>query len=208
MARSELTTPDRLDADERRAVAALLADAFEHDPMQSWLFPNERLRHRRLQRFYDRDIAHRLERTNTVCLIGGSAVAFWQPPGDVSSVPPSAAARLAPSLVSVAFRHPARALAVLRGVLAHRPAEPHWYLTHLAVRPGLQGRGLGRRLLLWGIERSREDGIGVYLETANQDNLAFYAAAGFSQVGMVRVQGAPDVWCLWRATSETPTGTA
>ena len=203
MAPPELTTPDRLDAADRRAVAALLADAFEHDPMQSWLFPDGRHRHRRLQRFYDRDIAHRLKRTNTVCLIGRSdAVAFWQPPGDVRTLPTSAAVRLAPSLVSVAFSHPLRALAILRGVLAHRPEEPHWYLTHLAVRPELQGQGLGRRLLDWGIERAGNEAVGVYLETANQDNLAFYASAGFKQVGMIRVHGAPDVWCLWRAAQE------
>jgi len=99
----------------------------------------------------------------------------------------------------VAAHHPLAGPRLLAAVLRLRPDEPHWYLSHLAVRPGDQGQGFGRTLLRWGIERADKDGVGTYLETANPDNLPFYRAAGYSQVGLVRVESAPKVWTLWRA---------
>lgn len=86
---------------------------------------------------------------------------------------------------------------MLRAVLQRRPTEAHWYLSHLAVHPDHQGRGYGRRLLRHGIDQAEAAGVGVYLETANSDNLAFYQASGLHEVGVVRVAGAPTVWCLW-----------
>jgi ribosomal protein S18 acetylase RimI-like enzyme len=195
-------TARRLESAQRSAVVNVLAEAFEYDPMQAWLFPNPRRRLQRLRRFYERDLAVRLEGTATVCLLGARAVAFWQPPAGGETLSIHSAIRLAPCFVSVAAHHPFAAMNVLGAVLRQRPREPHWYLTHLAVRPGDQGRGLGRILLQWGIERADEEGVGTYLETANPDNLPFYRAAGYSQVGLVRVDDAPNVWTLWRGPTD------
>ena len=196
-----VVTVRSLEPEQRSAVVSVLAEAFEHDPMQAWLFPNVKRRMKRLRRFYERDVAVRLEGTATACLSGTRAVAFWQPPAAGETLPVRSALRLAPCFWSVVAHHPVAAARVLAAVLRQRPEEPHWYLAHLAVRPGDQGRGLGRALLLWGIERADEDGVGTYLETTNPDNLPFYRAAGYSQAGLVRVAGAPNVWTLWRAPS-------
>ena len=195
-----------LELEQRSAVVHVLAEAFEHDPMQAWLFPNAKRRVRRLRRFYERDVMVRLEGTATACLFGSRGVAFWQPPGGGETLSIGSALRLAPCFSSVAAHHPIAATRVLAAVLRQRPEEPHWYLTHLAVRPMDQGRGLGRALLEWGIERADEEGVGTYLETTNPDNLPFYRAAGYSQVGLVRVDGAPNVWTLWRAPGQTSAG--
>ncbi|HAS09088.1 MAG TPA: hypothetical protein DCS55_00990 [Acidimicrobiaceae bacterium] len=193
-----VTTMRGLEPAQRSAVVNVLVEAFEHDPVQAWLFPNRERRAQRLRRFYERDMAVRLEGTATACLSGTRAVAFWQPPTAAETLPFRSALRLVPCFWSVVGHHPVAAVRVLAAVLRQRPREPHWYLTHLAVRPDDQGRGLGRALLQWGIERADEEGVGTYLETTNPDNLSFYRAAGYSQVGMVRVGDAPSVWMLWR----------
>jgi ribosomal protein S18 acetylase RimI-like enzyme len=183
---------------ERRAIAGLLADAFEADPMQQWLFPDDRRRPRRLRRFYELDLEHRLEGRCTVERSGSDGVAFWHPPGDGATVPVRAALRLAPAFLSVAAHHPVAAVRVLAAVTAARPEEPHWYLSHLAVAPQAQGRGVGGRLLRAGLAGAEADGVGVYLETANPANLPFYGRHGLTQVGTVEVGSAPPVWLLWR----------
>lgn len=187
-----------LEPTERRRLAGLLADAFLDDPMQRWLFPNERRRRGRLLRFYDLDIAHRLERRSDVVVDGTDAVAFWHPPGDERTVPVGAALRLAPAFSSVAGHHPIAALRVLRAVEARRPRRPHWYLSHLAVQPLAQGRGIGGRLLAAGLDRAAADGVGVYLETANPANRRFYRRHGLDEAGTIEVPGAPPVWVFER----------
>lgn len=187
-----------LGSPERRRLAGLLAEAFEDDPMQRWLFPNDHYRQRRLRRFYELDVRHRLEGRCAIDLAGSVGVAFWHPPGDGATVPVRAAVRLAPAFLSVAAHHPLAALRCLAAVAEHRPAEPHWYLSHLAVTPAAQGRGIGARLLYGGVSRAVAGGVGVHLETANPANLGFYRSHGFREVGVVEVRDAPPVWLLWR----------
>jgi GNAT superfamily N-acetyltransferase len=182
---------------DRAAIVDLLVAAFFNDPMQSWLFPRPRTRAGHLHRFYDLDIEHRLAGTAQVERSGRHAVGFWHPPGTADPLTASTAARLIPAVRPVLGHHPVKAARVLRGVLQRRPAEAHWYLSHLAVHPDHQGRGHGQRLLRRGIDQAEADGVGVYLETANADNLPFYQASGLHEVGVVRVAGAPTVWSLW-----------
>lgn len=178
-------------------MTSVMAEAFRFDPMQVWLFPNERHRTARLRRAYELDVRHRLNGSATPVVVGGSGIGFWHPPGS-DRLTRSAALRVVPGYLSVAAQHPIRARRVLRQVLDRRPSESHWYLSHLAVDVGRQRAGIGRRLLDFGVERAANDGVGVYLETTNPTNLAFYDTAGFRQVGIVRVIGAPPVWLLWR----------
>lgn len=195
---AEVTELESLDGPLLRSMTAVMAEAFRFDPMQEWLFPNERRRSARLRRAYELDVRHRLNGTATPVLCGQAGIAFWHPP-TVDRLRSSTAVRVAPAYLSVAAHHPVRAPRVLREVLERRPPEPHWYLSHLAVDVGAQRAGIGRRLLDVGIRRADQDAIGVFLETANPANLAFYDAAGFRQVGIVRVPDVPPVWLLWRA---------
>jgi ribosomal protein S18 acetylase RimI-like enzyme len=185
------------------SLTSLLAEAFRDDPMVRWLFPNETRRVRRLRRTYELDVRHRLNGRAIPFVVQHSGVAFWHPPGDVT-LPAWAALRIAPGYASVGARHPLRALRVLSEVIRRRPPDPHWYLSHLAVDPGHRSEGLGRRLLQVGCSRADHEGVGVYLETTNPANLAFYAAAGFQQAGCVEVPGAPPVWSLSRTAGRGP----
>ena len=109
----------------------------------------------------------------------------------------------APAFLSILQAAPRSFLALMQlGTNAERthPAEPHWYLEAMGVRPEAQGRGLGTRLLQPALARADADRLPCYLETAREENLAFYARAGFEVVhnALPLVPGGPTHWGMRR----------
>jgi len=94
------------------------------------------------------------------------------------------------------------ARSVLRGIKAARtialqaPSPPFTYLRTLGVHPAFQGSGLGSRLVEQVI-RTASAALPLYLETAKEQNLTFYARHGFERVGDFRCLGI-RVWRLLR----------
>lgn len=167
------------------AAASLLGRAFADDPAFRWVLPDDASRAAKLTW-----LAARLLRMTT--LAGGSAEALDDTPSAVALWVPFDAPYSEPlGLLFRAglFATPAvlglravRRLAVLGGPtkalhVAHAPV-PHDYLLQLAVEPSRQGSGLGSRLLQAGLERSARAGRGVWLETTNPRNVAFYERHG------------------------------
>jgi GNAT superfamily N-acetyltransferase len=89
-----------------------------------------------------------------------------------------------------------RGLRAAQTIAAHAPPQPFTYLRTLGVDPRWQGRGLGSQLVEW-VVRAAPAGLPVYLETAKEGNLSFYARHGFTCVGDFRCLGVP-VWRLVR----------
>ena len=86
---------------------------------------------------------------------------------------------------------------------AHVPAEPCWLLDVVAVAPAAQGQGLGRTLVMHGLQRARADGCPAFLETGNPRNVPFYEFLGFQVVGEERApDGGPTIWFM--QTPRTP----
>jgi GNAT superfamily N-acetyltransferase len=58
--------------------------------------------------------------------------------------------------------------------------EPHWYLASLFTLPEWQGRGVGRLLVQWAIERADrgEEPVPLYLESSVQGR-RLYEGCGF-----------------------------
>lgn len=77
------------------------------------------------------------------------------------------------------------------------PVRRPLYLTGMAVRPDLQGRGLGRRLLARAHEVAREwEGDAIRLDAYDAEAGAggFYAACGYREVARVIYKGDPLVY--------------
>lgn len=53
-----------------------------------------------------------------------------------------------------------------------------WYLQNLAVRPSSQGRGVGRMLVRWGLDRARDEGVCASVVAARGKD-PFYRKCGF-----------------------------
>jgi len=89
-----------------------------------------------------------------------------------------------------------------RIIAEEAPHQPFTYLRTLGVEPELHGRGVGSRL----VERvlhAAPAGVPVYLETAKERNLGFYARHGFNCMGEFRCLDVP-VWRLLRPALITP----
>ena len=86
---------------------------------------------------------------------------------------------------------------VYRVLEAAHPLEPHWYLAVLGIEPEHQRKGSGAALLHAFLETVDAAGDPSYLETDRQENIAFYARAGYEVVREVPVLEVP-VWCMWR----------
>jgi GNAT superfamily N-acetyltransferase len=90
------------------------------------------------------------------------------------------------------------AIALLNAVERIHPKEPHWYLAVLGTDPEHQGHGIGSAVMTPVLERCDEEGIGAYLESSKERNLAFYGRHGFVAGEPVRLRGAPPLWPMWR----------
>jgi ribosomal protein S18 acetylase RimI-like enzyme len=80
-----------------------------------------------------------------------------------------------------------------------KPRSPHYYLGVIGVDPGMHGRGIGGQLLRSFCKLSDSDPLscGVYLETAEESNVAFYERAGFAETFRGRL-GSATLWCMYR----------
>ncbi|KAJ5209958.1 Acyl-CoA N-acyltransferase [Penicillium cf. griseofulvum] len=59
--------------------------------------------------------------------------------------------------------------------------RPHYYLDMLGVNPCYQGKGLGSKLLKWGLKRADDEGVEVFL-SASPAGKPLYAKHGFREV--------------------------
>jgi len=82
-------------------------------------------------------------------------------------------------------------------VYSHTPEEPLWHLDSIAVDPDRQGQGYGGALIAAGLERARSDGVGAFLSTGTERNVAIYGRAGFQVVAEDDFpDGGPHVWFM------------
>jgi ribosomal protein S18 acetylase RimI-like enzyme len=79
------------------------------------------------------------------------------------------------------------------------PSEPLWHLDSVAVAPGWQGHGIGSALIEFGLERARESGTAMVLETGTQRNVPLYERLGFYVVEEANSpESGPHVWFMRR----------
>ncbi|WP_026414594.1 GNAT family N-acetyltransferase [Actinomadura oligospora] len=200
MAGSEARVATASDSDR---IAAVLARAFEDDPVWSWILPDESSRPRRLEAafatlFRAVHLGHGAsEHTGRFDDIESSAL--WDPPG-AWRMPISAQARQAVPLMRAFGTRLPTALRALGRVESHHPKEPHWYLAFLGTDPKAQGHGLGTTLMRSRLERCDEARTPAYLESSKESNVPYYEKFGFRVTRELRLpgDGAPPVWLMWR----------
>jgi ribosomal protein S18 acetylase RimI-like enzyme len=79
------------------------------------------------------------------------------------------------------------------------PHEPLGHLDSVAVEPGWQGRGIGSALLEFALEKVRESGVAIVLETGTPRNVPLYERLGFHVAEEVDPpEGGPHVWFMRR----------
>jgi ribosomal protein S18 acetylase RimI-like enzyme len=179
--------------------------AFFDDPFFSYLFPTEKMRSRSLPIFFRTVFAHmgpkgrivtvRTERDEIV------GIAAWQTTG---GYPLGIGVQLAQSPGSIwamiprgrSFSDGFKYMAAL--TVAHTK-DAQWYLMVLCADPSDQRRGVGTMLLEHALAFVDTEGVGSYLETPRDDNVAYYRRFGYELVETLRpIEGAPPYYTMWR----------
>ncbi|MGW4527950.1 GNAT family N-acetyltransferase [Amycolatopsis sp. NPDC004378] len=181
------------DPAERDTVLEILVAAFQDDPMSGWVFPDAGRR---------RDVSHPaffgalldagFAAGHVDVTADHTAAVIWLPPGEDDDGPIAGldAAEL-------------DRLGVLLGLMAERePPGPLWHAQFIGVRPGLQGQGIGGRLLRHGLDRADAEGVPTYLEASSPASTRLYRRLGFADHGPAfRPPGGPPMQPMSRPTS-------
>jgi GNAT superfamily N-acetyltransferase len=179
---------------ERDRAIATLVSAFEDDPVERWLYPDEAEYRRHFPAFIAA-FGGDAFRDQTVWRLGDfDAVAFWFRPGR----DPDGDAIVRVLVETTSEDLHADSFATLEQMEEGHPAEPHWYLPWFGVDSALQGRGLGTHLMRHCLEIVDETGLPAYLETPNPRTVPFYQRAGFSVTGVAEAGRCPPVTLMQR----------
>ena len=191
----------RAGREDAGALVEVLARAFDDDPVACYLFRGDRRRHRGLRRFFRIQLTTLYAGDGEVWTTDDHAgAAIWGPPAkalpglrDLWHLAP-----LLPDLAGLGRAVP-DAARLLAETERRRPRQPHWYLATLGTDPSRQGQGVGSALLADVLRRCDEDGVGAYLESSKERNVAFYGRHRFEVTGELQVpRGGPRLWFMWR----------
>lgn len=183
---------------DRELVVRLLDEAFQDDPVSTWVFPEAEYRrsthHRLMAAFTDIVLAEgRVDLTED-----GSACALWlSVPAGEHTDDDDGPARLREAV------DPANERVELIGRLTeriHPTHRAHEYLWMIGVAPGRQGEGLGSALIAHVLDRCDRDGQPAYLEASNARSRALYTRLGFTTLTerVLDLPGGPRMWPMWR----------
>ena len=185
--------------DDIAQIARTLAAAFHDDPVFQFCF-GDRDMSTGLERFFRVLTPIHLQHHEVYVGTAVEGASLWDPPGHWKlSVRDQL--RAAPSLLrTFGLRAPVLLadFARMEKIHASQPSD-HYYLAVLGTDPEHQGRGFGSALMQPVLERADADGVGAYLESSKEANLAFYRRHGFEVVCEHAFHpGGPSVWPMWR----------
>lgn len=206
---SRIDDPDEEGPDVRLAeqrdvprIAATLTVALADSRRTRWALPADG-RMQRLTRLHELDAAHRGVATRTAWVTDDvDAVAVWEPPAGAAGTAPLPGDVQAALTRELPYLHADRARVVAETealVAAARPAQPHWWLAHLGVRPSSRRRGLAAAVLAPVLVRCDADQQPCAAAVSSWANVRFLRGFGFEVTAELRT--ADDelpVWVLVR----------
>lgn len=188
----------RMRPEERRAAAGVAARGMRDNPIHVAAFgPDPDRRVAVLERLF-RALFAAVAEPPRVALRAGFVVGVCgaTPPG-ACRLPPLALARVGAPLVRAGVGSLARAVRWLEAWGARDPDTPHWHVGPVAVEGGLQGLGVGSRMLADLAAELDAAGETAWLETDKRENVVFYRRAGFTVASEATVLGVP-CWFMGR----------
>ena len=208
----------RLTETDVPAATALLTRAFDHDPFNRQLLPDDD-RRRRVYRALTQPAVARAVPYGHVFAVADDAtlmgLAIWGPPHVVLPSGPSLgmlpaigrdlapAVEAIPALARLSLGSPqqvSRWARAKKRAVAEVRREPRWHLAALATDPAHQRRGIAGRLLRHMLQRADTDRLGVWLETTDPRNVALYERYGFGTLAYIEGPAfLPEWWTMIRS---------
>jgi ribosomal protein S18 acetylase RimI-like enzyme len=188
----------RRDAPE---VAAVVARAFEDDPLFEWLLPDASTRLAKSTAMYGalfpRMFGIKFYEFSTTADLAG--VAIWAGP-EKWEPPTMAMLGAMPKLLrNVGLGAATKLMSAMSLIKKHHPKEPHWYLSGLATDPPHQRTGVGTALITPKLEVCDREHLPAYLETQKAINVPYYERFGFRVTEEIDLpKGGPHLWLMWR----------
>ena len=180
-------------ADEKQ-IAALIGLAFATDPYVRWLLPDPHNYLKANEKYAGLSSGPAFDNSSAFVTRNMCGAALWLPPGvKVESGPLAALTKqyFDPAILDDFSR-------LIEKSGAYCPAEPHWYLTLIAVDPSKYGRGYGTALMSHALELCDRDKLPAYLESTNAANLSLYKRFGFKLLAEVQVGQSPKRYPMLR----------
>jgi len=182
---------------DRELVVRLLDEAFQDDPVSSWVFPGaeyrRRTHHRLMAAFADAVFADgRVDLTED-----GAACALWLPvPAEEHGGAEDGPAQIREAVDPENER--VELIARLTDGI-HPSGRAHAYLWMIGVVPERQGEGLGTALIGTVLDRCDREGLPAYLEASSARGKALYERLGFEFTGRaLDLPDGPRMWPMWR----------
>jgi GNAT superfamily N-acetyltransferase len=163
---------------EGLAVAQVISDAFHDLGMSHYLVPDPEQRREIFPPHFQIFVDHALEHGTVHVVDGYDAVAVWFPPTGVPEI-----ADYDKRLLAACGDTTPRFEELDAAMQAAHPHEPHEHLAFLAVRPELQGKGLGTLLMQQRHRELDERGEPAYLEASSPRSRELYLRHGYRPVG-------------------------
>ncbi|MDP8927531.1 MAG: GNAT family N-acetyltransferase [Actinomycetota bacterium] len=175
-----------------------LGDAFFHDPVISWCYPDDDRRAVLLPAGFRVILDTTIPGGGVDTVTDEIAGAVWIPP-DVTVDQD----RMGEDLVAASAEYAERIVTLMELLGEHHPEdEPHQYLFILGTRTEWQSRGLGSALLRSVLGECDDIGMPAYLEATSERNRQLYQRQGFKVTEEIHLPDGPPLWCMWR----TPRG--
>jgi len=179
------------------ALAEVLAQAFQRDPVHRWLFPSEAECARGSRSFFS-VILGEARRTGTVLTTTRlEGAALWVPPR-ATHAPVFGGLRFMARMLVILRHRSLRGLRAANAVESQHFAKPHWYLAVLGTAPEHQGKGVSTAVMDPILRRCDAEGVPAYLESSNIVNIPLYERRGFRVTGEIVLPGGPTVWPMLR----------
>ncbi|RVW04817.1 GNAT family N-acetyltransferase [Rhodococcus spongiicola] len=185
------------------AVSRALAEAFDDDPVTSWMLPDAARRPVGLARLFSAEIRYHhlagggveLAESPQGGVVGG---ALWDPPGRWKQSTLNSLLGF-PAVARALGRHLRVGAGAVQALDSAHPTEPHWYLAAIGTTAAGRGRGHGKALLNSRLSRCDAEGAPAYLESSKKENIPYYERFGFEVTGeIVLPDGGPTLWKMWR----------
>jgi ribosomal protein S18 acetylase RimI-like enzyme len=182
---------------DREAVTRLLDEAFQDDPVSSWVFPDAEHRRRTHPLLMAAFLDAVLDEGHVDVTEDGSACALWlSVPAEAHEEDEDGPAQLREAI------DPGNERVELIGRLTagiHPEGRAHEYLWMIAVTPGRQSEGLGTALIEHALDRCDRERLPAYLEASNARSRGLYERLGFSFTGRaLDLPSGPSMWPMWR----------